>query len=124
MKELFNHDQGMVTTVLDAMIRRKLIHINAGVEFMTSSSLLETLTSNPWAFQQCQGIIDRSVDMIRAAVGYRSSLGGSLDLSASTAALVAAKVANEAVINAVNTAASALDRYSLLDYVLTLLLAY
>ena len=105
----------MVTTVLDAMIRRKLIHINAGVEFMTSSSLLETLTSNPWAFQQCQSIIDRSVDMIRAAVGYRSSLGGSLDLSASTAALVAAKVANEAVINAVNTAASALDRYDLLN---------
>jgi len=103
VKELFSHDQGMVTTVLDAMIRRKLIHINAGVEYMASQSILDTLTNNPWAFQQCQIIIDRSVDMVKAAVGYRNSLGGGIDLSGSTEALVAAKVANDAVINAVST---------------------
>ena len=88
LSALFEGNQTLLNNIVDMMIRKGLLSIEDCGEFVSSQSMLAAyLGTNPFYFKLCELVVDRALDIVRAASSQRSELGGGIDLTQSIDAL-------------------------------------
>lgn len=116
----FRHDSGTLSFLLDEVLRRGLISVTSAADWLTERRIFDTegdgngvfqvqegnlfnLLRDPRAYEMWESVVDRTIDFVRAAIGQRKELGGSMVMDEfmdlSPAPITAPSSANAATSN-------------------------
>jgi hypothetical protein len=74
LSQVFAQDGGMLSFVLDALIRRSIVQPIVIARWVLSEAVLPKLTSDVWLWVHINQAFERSIDMIKAALVFREKL--------------------------------------------------
>jgi hypothetical protein len=78
--DALGHEPGYLNVVLDLMLRRGIVDPTAAADWATGSSALQGLLNSYWSHAHVNVVVDRAIDIARAAIAHRRELGGDMVL--------------------------------------------
>jgi hypothetical protein len=79
--DCLGHEQGYLNMALDIMLRRGIVEPAAAARWATSRAALQDLTGerdSHWLHAHIEIIVNRALDIVRAATAHRRELGGDM----------------------------------------------
>ena len=74
------NDNFLLNLVLDIYLRRSIVSPSAAADWATSPTILKSLHSSYWHAVHVEVIVDRTLDIVRAAAAQRRELGGDMKM--------------------------------------------
>lgn len=82
--ECLNHEPGYFNQSLDILLRRSIITVSAAAKWATNAENLSFLALHTWPYKNIELVVNRALDIARAAVAKRRDIGEDMPFDKTT----------------------------------------
>jgi len=82
--ECLNHEPGYFNQSLDILLRRSIITVSAAAKWVTNEVNLSFLALHTWPYKNIELVVNRALDIAKAAVAKRRDIGEDMPFDKST----------------------------------------